>query len=554
MTLSLVSPLQQELPPSSWIDSDGSVRIGPGRFEPSPLVVSIGPYLRAWAEANLLQPDGPDAGEPWAFTEEQAHFIDHWYSIGPDGRFIWRRGVLRRMKGWGKDPLLAVICAIELCAECRAKVTPAGEIEVFPHPAPWIQIAAVSKDQTRNTMTLFPSLFSPELIAEQGLDIGKEIIHKAGGRGRIEAVTSSPRALEGGRPSFVVKNETQHWLQSNDGHAMSEAIDRNLAKSRDGAARALAITNAHEPGLDSDAERDFDAHMKIASGRSRASGFLYDSREAHPDTIMSDPASLTVGLEQARGDSVWLDVARLIDEIFDPKTSEDLSRRFYLNQIAAARDSWLSRQEVDRNAVRRLLPSPGSSITLAFDGGKTDDHTALVACEVDSGWVWPVGIWDPSDYGGTAPTALIDQTVRSVFDAFDVVAFFSDLHPWESYVDAWAADFGETLSLKASPKHSIAWDMRGRGKDFTIAAEGAHSAFLDNAFPHSGDVTLSQHLYNARRAPNAWGVSIRKEHRESARKIDAAVAAILAREARLQYLRMPESRRKRRRTGKAAFA
>lgn len=32
------------------------------------------------------------------------------------------------------------------------------------------------------------------------------------GARRIEAVTSSPRALEGGRPTFTVANETQHWV------------------------------------------------------------------------------------------------------------------------------------------------------------------------------------------------------------------------------------------------------------------------------------------------------------------------------------------------------
>ena len=74
------------------------------------------------------------------------------------------------------------------------------------HPAPWIQIAAVSREQTRNTMTLLGPMLSKDAIAEFGVELGKEIIY-CRGTGRIEAVTSSPRALEGGRPTFVVKNE-----------------------------------------------------------------------------------------------------------------------------------------------------------------------------------------------------------------------------------------------------------------------------------------------------------------------------------------------------------
>jgi hypothetical protein len=72
--------------------------------------------------------------------------------------------------------------------------------------------AAVAKDQTRNTMTLFPGLFSDAAIDDYSIDLGKEIIYAHQGRCRLEAVTSSPRALEGPRSTFTLKNETQHWL------------------------------------------------------------------------------------------------------------------------------------------------------------------------------------------------------------------------------------------------------------------------------------------------------------------------------------------------------
>src|SRR5690606_38480700 len=122
----------------------------------------------------------------------------------------------------------------------------------------------------------------------------------------------SPAALEGGRPTLVVKNESQHWLKSNDGHKMSEVIDRNLAKSRDGAARALAITNAHEPGLDSDAERDWEAYQAVLQGRSRATGILYVSLEAPADTSLPHEPILRRGLLAAIGDTYCLDICRLL--------------------------------------------------------------------------------------------------------------------------------------------------------------------------------------------------------------------------------------------------
>ena len=47
---------------------------------------------------------------------------------------------------------------------------------------------------------------------------------------------------------------------------------------------------------------------------------------------------------------------------------------------------------------------------------------------------------------------------------------------------------------------------------------------------------LIEHVRNAKRAPGKYGVSIRKEHRESARKIDAAVCLVGARMLRRIYL------------------
>ena len=40
----------------------------------------------------------------------------------------------------------------------------------------------------------------------------------------IEAVTASPAAIEGGRPKFIIRNETQNWDASNGGHDMAGAI------------------------------------------------------------------------------------------------------------------------------------------------------------------------------------------------------------------------------------------------------------------------------------------------------------------------------------------
>ena len=502
---------------------------------------TLGWHVLGWTAKWLRQPDGPDAGEPFKATPEQARFLLWWYAIDERGRWLYPYGVLRRVKGWGKDPVGAVIAAVEFAGPCRFAGWDGDEPKAAPHPAAWVQVGAVSREQTRITMTLFPSLLSRELIDEQSIDLGKEIIYAEKGRRRLEAVTSSPRALEGSRATFVIANETQHWLTGNEGHQMAAVIDRNAVKSRDGSSRALSLTNAHAPGEDSVAERDWDAFSKL--GQSKSQGWLYDSLEAPADTDLADEESLRAGIVAARGDSHWLDEDRTVQAIWDPRTAPSTSRRFYLNQLAAAEDAWVAPHEWDACTVDDEIVA-GDEVALGFDGSRSDDWTALVACRMSDGLVELLDCWDPADYGDEAPRERIDAAVYNAHETYDVAAFFSDVHPWESYVDQWSREFGGNYRGQPVRDHACGFDMRKKTSDFTRAAEKTASEITDGTLVHTGDKVLSQHVKNARRRPNRWGVSFGKEHRESARKVDAAVSMVLARLARDQVLRGGKSGKK----------
>ena len=504
--------------------------------------------VELWCARWLRQPDGPEAGKPWRFTQQQRDLLAYWFAFDEADRWLYRRGTIRMCKGWGKDPLAAVLSAVELCGHCRV----AGG-RAIEHQSPWVQVAAVSREQTRTTMRIFPTLFSREAIEEFSLDINKEIIYAHGGRGIIEAVTSSPLALEGGRATLTIRNEIQNWQTSNSGLEMAEVIDGNLAKSRDGAARALSLCNAHVPGEDSVGEREWDVWQAVAAGRTRLRDVLYVAVEAPPDTKLADEASLKAGLTAARGDATWLDVDRLAAEVWDPRTEPSVARRKYLNQVVAAEDAWVTRQEWDARKVQATLEA-GEEITLGFDGSKTDDHTALIATRVSDGCTFTFGVWDPEQYGGEVPRDAVDAAIIRAKETYDVVGFYSDLYPFESYVDRWRDDFGETLCVKATERHPIAWDMRARGQQFTRAAERFHDAIVEGVLKHDGNRGLAEHVYNARRRPNRWGVSFGKETRESARKVDGLAAAVLSRLCYWDYQALPESKRRHRRTGKATFA
>src|SRR5690606_5084202 len=118
--------------------------------------------------------------------------------------------------------------------------------------------------------------------------------------------------------TFVLMNETHHWMANNDGHEMAAVIERNATKSKGGAARTLRITNAYEPGEDSVAERDREAYEKVLAGEAVDIGLLYDSLEAPPEAPLTLEAAPSV-VEAIRGDSVWLDTEVIVKSIADTR-------------------------------------------------------------------------------------------------------------------------------------------------------------------------------------------------------------------------------------------
>ncbi|GAA0423772.1 terminase [Streptomyces luteireticuli] len=515
--------------------------------------LSLGWHVLSWT-AQYLQ---HSTGRPWRYTPEQARFTLWYYALDPEtGRFLYRDAVFQRLKGHGKDPLGSTFAAVEFVGPCRPSGqvagpghpsgVPEGQPLGQPHPEPWVQLAAVTQSQTRNTMVLFPSLFTPRAIDEYKISLGKEIIYAHQGRAHIEAVTSSPRALEGGRTSWTLINEPHHWLANNGGHEMAAVIERNATKSADGSARTLAITNAYEPGENSTAEQTREAWEAAQAGRAADTGLLYDSLEAPPEAKLNAAWAPKV-LEAVRGDATWLDIPRIVASILDVRNPPSRSRRFWYNQITAAEDAWLAPYEWNACARPDLQLADGDEVVIFFDGSKSDDATGLVACRVSDGHVVTLGVWQrpPRTDVWSVPRDDVDGVVDSVFARYRVLGFFADPGTgadegdgsgyWARYIDGWAERYGRRLLVHAvttgTRRHAVEWDMddRRRQEAFTHAVKRARVDVLERNLTHDGHHILRTHVTNARRRVNQWGVTIGKEHRESPRKIDLAVCMVGAR-------------------------
>lgn len=517
---------------------------------------SLGWDLLDWFEKYVASPDGEldEEGNAFPFipTDEQARFLLWWYAVDENGVYNYRNGVLRRMKGWGKDPLVAAMALAELCGpvhyDKRHPLT--GHAIGKRRPAAWVQIAAVTQEQTENTFLMFPIMITAKMTSDFSLEVQKTMIRSDRG-GLLQSVTSNPKAVEGKRTTFVIMNEIQWWIDANRGTEMYNKVNGNITKRAGQGARYLAICNAHVPGEESVGEMMWDTYQKVLGGEAVDTKILYDCLEAPAGTPLSeippqavDPEGfakgvqmLYEGLKVARGDSTFMNLDPIVLSCLDRNNAESESRRQFLNQVDASEDSWIAPWEWDACVLPGAVLAPGDKITVGFDGSKSGDYTAIVVCRVSDGCLFTINVWNPKDYQGVVPYDQVDATVHWLFGRFNVVGFRADVKEFESYVQAWTTKYGKKLKVKASPDNPIAFDMRGQTKKFAFDCESFKDAVLQRGLLHNGSVILRTHVINAHLNPTIYdAISIRKASKDSSRKIDAAVCGVLAYASRQDYL------------------
>jgi hypothetical protein len=483
---------------------------------------SLGWDVLAWAESTFRVPDGPFGGKPLCLTDEQAAIVVRFYGIDDRHRFVFRRAAVRRAQGWGKSPLLALIALTELCGPARFGGWDSnGEPVGVRASTPWVQVAAVSEDQTDNTYAALYTMANESQLNGTVLDVGLTRIFLKGETGRLEPVTAAAGTRLGQRITFAVLDETHLWMQRNGGLRLAATIRRNAGKM---GGRTFESTNAHLPGEDSVAERTWKA-AQVGSA-----GLLYDSVEAPQVDDLGDRSAVMAALTVAYGDSRWVPLERLGDEIADPGTDPDDARRFYFNQLVmGARRPvdillWESLADPDR------LVEDDEEIGLGFDGSISDDATALYGCTRD-GFVFEVAVWErPPDARADwrVPRLEVDVAVEEAFSRWRVGRMLCDPPRWYSEIEGWVSRFGE--------ERVVALDTN-QARRFAPACDRFATAVRERAVTHDGKAGLTLHL--AACAKKQVRVSDDTEDGRSqfvvvkadVRKIDRAVAAILAVEA-----------------------
>jgi phage terminase large subunit-like protein len=200
-------------------------------------------------------------------------------------------------------------------------------------------------------------------------------------------------------------------------------------------------------------------------------------------------------------------------------TRESSFRRFRLGMWIEHDESWLPsdrwKLRADKKRVVRREP-----VVLGFDGSASDDSTALVGCTLDNHlfvvkiWTKPVGAPD----GWRVPRAEVAKTVESAMHRYTVRELSADPFEWRSEIEQWASRW---------PRKVVEFPCSSWAR-MAPATDRFTQAVMEGQLTHDGDRTLTEHVQNCRMKSTPSGEVIVKDARNSPRKIDAAVAAVMA--------------------------
>ena len=178
------------------------------------------------------------------------------------------------------------------------------------------------------------------------------------------------------------------------------------------------------------------------------------------------------------------------------------------------------------------LPNPprGTQITAGFDGSEYEDWTAL-KCVTRGGRLFTPRygpdrrptIWDPAEWGGQIPRAEVDAAVDEVFTRWRVARMYADPQGWYSEIGAWSRKYGE--------ERVVEWPTN-RVKPMYEALVRMETDLRTGRLTHDGCPITTVHMGNARKvARNSQRYTLGKPAGEHHRKIDTAIASVLAWEA-----------------------
>ncbi len=511
---------------------------------------TLGPLVCDWIEANLVFGPGDLRGQPAKLDDEKRALVYRMYELHPKGsaqagRRRFRRVCISLRKGTAKSEFAAWLAAAELhpdapvrCVGFDRKGSPIGG----PVQDPYIPLMAYTEDQSEELVYgALKALLEESPIAED-FDIAKDSIVRSDGTGKAVALAGAPGARDGARTTFQVFDETHRYIlpRLKEAHRTMLA---NLPKRKLADPWALETTTAYAPGEQSVAEATMAYAEAVKAGKKEDAKLFFFHRQASEtikiykgDGAVNEKNLRKAILEASGPAAPWTDITGIAEQWDDPEADRSFLERVWLNRPTQASDRAFDVLLWKACARPGYQIPDGALITLGFDGSRYDDATALVACEVETGHLATLGIWERPHEPGPweVPEPLVLEAVGAAFGRWRVWRMYADPPYWETTIALLAKEHGEEVVVR--------WRTNQWTK-MSDALRAFATAMKAKQLTHDDNEDLTRHVGNAHkqllrsldsdRKPQ-WVIT--KERKDSPKKIDGAMAATLANEARRDAL------------------
>jgi phage terminase large subunit-like protein len=313
------------------------------------------------------------------------------------------------------------------------------------------------------------------------------------------ALPADPGSLQGWDPSMALVDEL-HVVTEDTFEAMAARAgkrDRSLL---------LAISTPPKAGDDGVMRRLVD------HGREGADPSFYFTEFAAPAGCVVDDEAAWKIANPALDDFLHRDALRAT---FPPKMRENAFRRYRLGQWVGVDDAWLPDGAWAACADATITIADGTEVVLAFDGSFNGDTTVLtVATVAERPHVDVVELWEAA--GTQVPIVDVEAAIRAACRRWRVLEIAADPFRWARSLQLLDGEGLPILEYPQSP---------GR---MTPATARFYEAVVNGQLTHSGDTRLAHHVGNAVLREDARGARLAKERKDSPRRIDAAVASVMA--------------------------
>ena len=307
----------------------------------------------------------------------------------------------------------------------------------------------------------------------------------------------------------------------------------------------FTTTTAGEPGQNSYAEAEYKEAMDNWDGKKKSEKFYFFHRQAPDNSKFNTMEQRMKAIWEATGPGVrkWTEFDRIAAQ-WDREGAD----KSYLERVWTNRWTQTASQAFDKKVFAALcnvkydIPK-GSFIVLGFDGARFEDSTAIVATDIKRGVQKILGFWEkPIDHvpeydedGKPIRWQVPEQEVNAVF--FEAM---KDYDVWRVYGDPphWVETMGNWHAMYPDEVREF-WTKDPTRMYYAIKA---YIVAMDTgALAHDADPDFVRHIGNAGKRLTR-GVDEEGQPRfilakiTQDRKYDAAVAAILSWQARMDAL------------------